>query len=159
MFVHDDPKVLELLTRQHHDLMQAIIASEPEQARAVIGEHLAYVQEKLSQVLDAEGAAERLGRFLSTPVTFLMIILPPLITAPLCSKALAPFLFTTSAAPTPKKPWAAMSATWPMWRCASVCAHDMSKLDTSIELFGEKLAQFAVLRPWACWVCLPAVAR
>ena len=29
MFVHDDPKVLELLTLQHHDLMQAIIASEP----------------------------------------------------------------------------------------------------------------------------------
>ena len=27
MFVHDDPKVLELLTLQHHDLMQAIIAS------------------------------------------------------------------------------------------------------------------------------------
>ena len=69
MFVHDDPKVLELLTRQHHDLMQAIIASEPEQARAVIGEHLAYVHEKLSQA-DADAARlERLGRFSSTPVT------------------------------------------------------------------------------------------
>ena len=69
MFVHDDPKVLELLTRQHHDLMQAIIASEPEQARAVIGEHLAYVHEKLTQA-DADAARlERLGRFSSTPVT------------------------------------------------------------------------------------------
>ena len=70
MFVHDDPKVLELLTRQHHDLMQAIIASEPEQARAVIGEHLAYVHEKLTQA-DAEAARmQRQGRLTSTGLTF-----------------------------------------------------------------------------------------
>ena len=70
MFVHNDPKVLERLTRQHHDLMQAVIAGEPEQARSVIGAHLAYIHEKLSEA-DADAARlKRLGRFSSSSVTF-----------------------------------------------------------------------------------------
>ena len=70
MFAHDDPKVLERLTRQHHDLLQAIIAGEPEQAKSVIGEHLAYVHEKLSEA-DADAARrQRLGRLSSTAITF-----------------------------------------------------------------------------------------
>lgn len=70
MFVHDDPKVLERLTQQHHDLMQAVISGEPEQAKTVIGAHLAFVHEKLTQG-DADAARlKRLGRFSSTAVTF-----------------------------------------------------------------------------------------
>ena len=70
MFVHDDPKVLERLTLQHHDLMQAVIAGEPEQAKAVIAEHLDFVHEKLTQA-DAEAARmQRQGRLTSTGLTF-----------------------------------------------------------------------------------------
>jgi GntR family L-lactate dehydrogenase operon transcriptional regulator len=66
MFVHDDPKVLERLTRQHHDLMQAILAGEPEQAQGVIGEHLGYVHQKLV-LADADAARlKRLDRFSSS---------------------------------------------------------------------------------------------
>ncbi|MFC3217327.1 alpha-hydroxy-acid oxidizing protein [Comamonas sp. JC664] len=36
---------------------------------------------------------------------------------------------------------------------------DMSQLDTSIELFGEKLSIPPSSRPWACWACLHAGAR
>ena len=70
MFVHKDPKVLERLTQQHHDLMQAILQGEPEQAQAVIGTHLAFVHEKLTEA-DAEDARlQRLGRFSSTQKPF-----------------------------------------------------------------------------------------
>ena len=70
MFVHDDPKVLERLTLQHHDLMQAVVAGEPEQARTVITEHLAFVHEKLSQA-DADAARQqRQGRLAATGLTF-----------------------------------------------------------------------------------------
>ncbi len=70
MFVHDDPKVLERLTLQHHDLMQAVISGEPEQARTIIGEHLAYVHEKLT-LADADAArVQRQGRLTMTGLTF-----------------------------------------------------------------------------------------
>ena len=70
MFVHDDPKVLERLTLQHHDLMQAVVAGEPVQARAVITEHLSFVHEKLSQA-DADAARQqRQGRLAATGLTF-----------------------------------------------------------------------------------------
>ena len=70
MFVHDDPRTLEHLTQQHQDLMQAIIAGEPEQARAVIGTHLSYVHDKLTQA-DADAARlARQGRLASTGLTF-----------------------------------------------------------------------------------------
>jgi GntR family L-lactate dehydrogenase operon transcriptional regulator len=66
MFVHKDPKVLERLTQQHQDLMQAIVEGEPEQARAVIGEHLAFVHAKLAEADAEEARQQRLGRFSST---------------------------------------------------------------------------------------------
>lgn len=66
MFVHKDPKVLERLTQQHQDLMQAIVQGEPEQARAVIGEHLAFVHAKLAEADAEEARQQRLGRFSST---------------------------------------------------------------------------------------------
>ena len=70
MFVHDDPKVLEHLTKQHHDLMQAVIAGEPEQARTVIEQHLTYVHHKLAQA-DADAARlKRQGRLVPTGLTF-----------------------------------------------------------------------------------------
>lgn len=70
MFVHDDPTTLEHLTRQHQDLMQAILDGEPEQAKSAIGEHLAYVHQRLTRA-DADAARrKRLDRFSSTAVTF-----------------------------------------------------------------------------------------
>lgn len=55
MFVDNSSKVLEQLTTQHYRLMQAIVAGEPEEARSVITEHLAFVFEKLSEA-DADAA-------------------------------------------------------------------------------------------------------
>ena len=70
MFVHDDLSTLEHLTAQHHNLMQAIVDGEPEQARSAIGQHLAYVHEKLSES-DAEAARrKRLDRFSSSSAIF-----------------------------------------------------------------------------------------
>lgn len=69
MFAHKDPKVLARLTEQHYDLMQAIIHGEPERAKAVIGEHLTFVHEKLLEA-DANAARlQRLGRLASTQKT------------------------------------------------------------------------------------------
>lgn len=62
MFVHDNTKVLEQLTQQHYQLMQAILDGEPEQARSVISDHLNFVHDKLTQA-DADTARlQRLGR-------------------------------------------------------------------------------------------------
>ena len=62
MFVHDNTKVLEQLTQQHYQLMQAILNGEPEQARSVISDHLNFVHNKLTQA-DADTARlQRLGR-------------------------------------------------------------------------------------------------
>ncbi len=62
MFVHDNTKVLEQLTQQHYQLMQAILNGEPEQARSVISDHLNFVHDKLTQA-DADTARlQRLGR-------------------------------------------------------------------------------------------------
>lgn len=70
MFVHDDLSTLEHLTAQHRNLMQAIVDGEPEQARSAIGQHLAYVHEKLSES-DAEAARrKRLDRFSSSSAIF-----------------------------------------------------------------------------------------
>lgn len=55
MFVDNSSKVLEQLTAQHYRLMQAIVGGEPEEARSVITEHLAFVFEKLSEA-DANAA-------------------------------------------------------------------------------------------------------
>lgn len=66
MFEHNDPKVLERLTQQHHDLMQAVVTGQPEQARALIIEHLDFVHEKLAAA-DADAARiRRLDRLSST---------------------------------------------------------------------------------------------
>lgn len=70
MFVHKDPKVLARLTQQHHDLMQAIVCGEPEQAKALIGEHLAFVHEKLLEADADDARLQRLGRFSSAQMTF-----------------------------------------------------------------------------------------
>ena len=62
MFEDNSTKVLEQLTAQHHRLMQAIVASDPEQARSEITAHLTFVHEKLSQA-DADTARrQRLNR-------------------------------------------------------------------------------------------------
>ena len=62
MFVHDNTKVLEQLTQQHYQLMQAILNGEQEQARSVISDHLNFVHNKLTQA-DADTARlQRLGR-------------------------------------------------------------------------------------------------
>lgn len=62
MFEDNSTKVLEQLTAQHHRLMQAIVASDPEQARSEITAHLTFVHEKLSQA-DADAARrQRLNR-------------------------------------------------------------------------------------------------
>lgn len=67
MFVDNSSKVLDQLTCQHQRLMQAILAGEPEQARNVITEHLAFVHDKLSQA-DADAARrQRLGRLSPSP--------------------------------------------------------------------------------------------
>lgn len=62
MFNHEDPRSLEQLTRQHHDLVQAILAGDADRAQSVMDEHLAYVHQKLVQS-DADAARlKRLGR-------------------------------------------------------------------------------------------------
>ena len=62
LFVNDSSKGLEQLTRQHYELMQAIVAGEPEQARRVIRQHLEFVHDKVAQA-DADAARlQRLGR-------------------------------------------------------------------------------------------------
>ena len=62
MFVNNSAKVPEQLTAQHHRLMQAILAGDPEQARHEITAHLTFVHEKLSQA-DADTARrQRLTR-------------------------------------------------------------------------------------------------
>lgn len=65
MFVHKDPKVLARLTEQHYNLMQAILSGEPEQAKAVIGEHLTFVHEKLLEADANDARLQRIGRFSS----------------------------------------------------------------------------------------------
>lgn len=46
--LHDNTKVLEQLTQQHYQLMQAILNGEQEQARSVISDHLNFVHNKLN---------------------------------------------------------------------------------------------------------------
>lgn len=66
LFVHTHSAGLAQLTQQHHDLMQAIVAGEPERARSVIGEHLHFVHDQLVQA-DADAARQqRLGRLSSS---------------------------------------------------------------------------------------------
>ena len=48
----------------------------------------------------------------------------------------------------PSKRCAVMWTTSPPWRRANA-SQDMSQLDTSIELFGEKLSIPSPSRPWA----------
>lgn len=67
MFVHDDPpQTLERLTRQHEALMQSILAGDPEQARAVMGEHLDYVRATLAQADENEARFQRSSRLPSS---------------------------------------------------------------------------------------------
>lgn len=70
MFVHDHSTGLQQLTQHHHDLMQAIVAGQPEQARSVISAHLTFVHDQLVQA-DADAARrQRLGRLSpSAPTT------------------------------------------------------------------------------------------
>ena len=69
MFVQDHTKVLEQLTKQHQQLMQAIVDGEPELARSVISDHLNFVHDKLTQA-DADTARlQRLGRLSSSVAT------------------------------------------------------------------------------------------
>jgi GntR family L-lactate dehydrogenase operon transcriptional regulator len=70
MFVHDDISTLEHLTAQHRNLMQAILDGQPEQARSAIGQHLAYVHDKLSES-DADAARRKRLDRLSSTATFL----------------------------------------------------------------------------------------
>ncbi len=66
MFMHDNPQALAQLTQQHHDLMQAICAKEPQRAKDVIEQHLCYVHQRLAQA-DADTARrQRLDRFSTT---------------------------------------------------------------------------------------------
>lgn len=62
MFVDNSSKVLEQLTMQHHRLVLAIVAGEPEEARSVITEHLAFVLEKLSEADANIARRQRLDR-------------------------------------------------------------------------------------------------
>lgn len=66
MFVHDSSQVLEQLTQQHYDLMQAIVAGEAEQARSLIQQHLNFVRDKLMQA-DADAARQQRLNRLSLP--------------------------------------------------------------------------------------------
>ena len=62
MFIDHRSQVLEHLTAQHHNLVQAIVAGEPEQARHAMTEHLNFVHEQLS-LADADTARrQRLHR-------------------------------------------------------------------------------------------------
>lgn len=69
MFVHDSSRGLEQLTQQHYELMQAILAGEPERARSVINEHLRFVHHKLAQADEDAARLQRLDRLSTSVVT------------------------------------------------------------------------------------------
>jgi DNA-binding FadR family transcriptional regulator len=49
------PRVFEPLKEQHHELMEAVVASKPERARKAAQEHLAFVEDSLKSI-DADEA-------------------------------------------------------------------------------------------------------
>jgi DNA-binding FadR family transcriptional regulator len=53
--LYTQPRVFEPLSAQHRELMEAVIASEPERARQAAQEHLAFVEDSL-KAIDADEA-------------------------------------------------------------------------------------------------------
>ena len=53
--LYTQPRVFEPLSNQHRELMEAVIAGEPERARKAAQEHLAFVEDSLKSI-DADEA-------------------------------------------------------------------------------------------------------
>lgn len=68
MTLLDEPRVLQVLTVQHQDLMQAICRGEPEQARQCIATHLDYVRQTLRAMDEDQARRQRCSRFSSPPI-------------------------------------------------------------------------------------------
>jgi GntR family L-lactate dehydrogenase operon transcriptional regulator len=148
MFVHDDLSTLEHLTAQHHNLMQAIVDGEPEQARAPSASTWPMFTKscpsRMPKRPDASG--------------WIVSPLPP----PFFHDHLLHHRLPRGCAKAP----AALSVPLPRRRrlcredagrnvddLADVALRqrvlkDMSQLDTSIELFGEKFSIPVALAPW-----------
>jgi DNA-binding FadR family transcriptional regulator len=56
------PRVSEPLTNQHRNLMEAVIAGDPERARLAAQEHLVFVEESLQEIDKEQARHERFLR-------------------------------------------------------------------------------------------------
>lgn len=62
------PRVFEPLSRQHENLMKAVVAGESERARQAAQDHLVFVEESLQRIDQQEARRERSLRRMS-PIT------------------------------------------------------------------------------------------